>query len=202
MPGVGTHYHKHVGDEDTVSASTDDNLRRWKVRERLVDDSRMVRMSIAEVELPDGVRFEQFVMRMPRAAIVAVVNDQNEILMIERHRFIIDRVVWELPGGYVHGDDDPAETAACEVEEETGWRPAPLELLLSFQPMVGSADSENHLYLARGAEYIGQPSDINEAERVEWVPLDSALQMIERGAIVGSASIIAVLYLRATATHR
>jgi len=153
-------------------------------------------MSIAEVELPDGVRFEQYVMRMPRAAIVAVVNERNEILMIQRHRFIIDRVVWELPGGYVHGDDEPAETAAREVEEETGWRPAPLEPLLSFQPMVGSADSENHLFLARGAEYTGKPPDINEAERVDWVPLDSTQRMIAAGTIVGSASIIAVLYLR------
>ena len=36
----------------------DDSLRRWKIRERLVDESRMARVSIAEVELPDGVHFE------------------------------------------------------------------------------------------------------------------------------------------------
>jgi len=38
--------------------------RLWKVRERLVDESRMVRLSVAEVELPDGVAFEQYVLRM------------------------------------------------------------------------------------------------------------------------------------------
>ena len=140
---------------------------RWIIHgERLVDDTRRARVSIADVELPDGVRFEQWVLRLPRAAVVVVLNDRDEALMMWRHRFIIDRWVWELPGGYIDEDqEDPAVSAAREVEEETGWLPGPLEPLLSFQPMVGTADSENLLFLARGAVYVGEPADINEADR-------------------------------------
>ena len=64
----------------------------------------------------DGVRFEQYVLRMPKAAIVVVLNEADEVLMMWRHRFIIDRWVWELPGGYIDPDEDPALTAAREVE--------------------------------------------------------------------------------------
>jgi 8-oxo-dGDP phosphatase len=168
---------------------------RWIIRgERLVDDSRRARVSIAEVELPDGVRFEQWVLRLPRAAVVVVLNDRDEVLMMWRHRFIIDRWVWELPGGYIDDEqEDPAVTAAREVEEETGWRPGPLERLLAFQPMVGTVDSENLLFLARGADYIGAPTDINEAEQVAWIPLASVSERIARGEIVGSSSIIGLL---------
>ncbi|WP_344115878.1 NUDIX domain-containing protein [Kribbella alba] len=49
---------------------------------------------------------------------------RENVLMMWRHRFIINRWVWELPGGYVDPDEDPAATAAHEVEEETGRRPA------------------------------------------------------------------------------
>ncbi|WP_238161264.1 hypothetical protein [Kribbella antibiotica] len=43
----------------------------WKIRgERLVDDSRRLRLSIASVELPDGVQFEQYVLRISKAAMV------------------------------------------------------------------------------------------------------------------------------------
>jgi 8-oxo-dGTP pyrophosphatase MutT (NUDIX family) len=169
-------------------------LTRWTIHgERVIDDTRRARWSIAEVELPDGVRFEQYVLRLPKAAIVVVLDDDDRVLMMWRHRFIIDRWVWELPGGYVDEAEDPAATAAREVEEETGWRPRSIAPLLSFQPMVGTADAENLLFLARGADYVGTPEDINEAERIGWIPLDEVLDYIARGEIVGAASVVGLI---------
>src|SRR5215211_6718727 len=111
-----------------------DEATKWTILgERVVDDSRRGRLSIASVELPDGTQFEQYVLRLPKSATVAVVND-GAVLMMWRHRFVIDRWVWELPGGYLDETEDPAVCAAREVEEETGWRPTRLEPLLSFQP--------------------------------------------------------------------
>lgn len=171
---------------------------RWTIHgERVVDDSRRLRLSIASVELPDGVRFEQYVMRMPKAAIMVVVNDDDQVLMMWRHRFIIDRWVWELPGGYVDADEDPAVTAAREVEEETGWRPHRVEKLVSMQPTVGSADAENLIFLGRGAEYTGKPTDVNEAGRISWVPLSSVRDLMAEGQIVGAASQVALLHVLA-----
>jgi hypothetical protein len=38
---------------------------RWTIHgERLVDDTPHIKLSIASVELPNGVKFEQYVMRM------------------------------------------------------------------------------------------------------------------------------------------
>lgn len=112
-------------------------LTRWVIHgERLVDETRRLRLSVASVELPDGVHFEQYVLRMPKAAMMVVLDDQDRVLMLWRHRWIMDSWVWELPGGYVDPDEDPAVTAAREVEEETGWRPRNVKPLVSLQPMV------------------------------------------------------------------
>ncbi|MCA1708265.1 MAG: NUDIX hydrolase, partial [Actinobacteria bacterium] len=154
-------------------------LTRWTIHgERVIDETRRLQLSIASIELPDGVRFEQYVLRMPKAAVMVVIDEQDHVLMMWRHRFIIDRWVWELPGGYVDPNEDPAVTAAREVEEETGWRPLNVKPLVSLQPSVGTADAENLLFVARGADHVGDPQDINEAERVAWLPLSSVRERI------------------------
>lgn len=171
----------------------------WKIHgERVVDDSRRLRLSVASVELPDGVQFEQYVLRMPKAAMMVVLNDQDQVLMMWRHRFIIDRWVWELPGGYADDpNEDPAATAAREVEEETGWRPRNVRPLLSMQPIVGSADAENLLFMAQGADYTGKPTDVNEAARVAWISLASVPERIAKGEIVGAGSLVGLLHVLA-----
>lgn len=177
-----------------TTAGEVDEASLWKIHdERVVDDSRRGRLSIASVELPDGVQFEQYVLRLLKSATVAVVRD-NQVLMLWRHRFVIDAWVWELPGGYVNDDEDPLATAAREVEEETGWRPGPLEKLASFQPMVSTVDSENIVLMAHGAEHVDEASrDINEAARVSWIALADVPEMMTRGEIVGSTSVVALL---------
>jgi hypothetical protein len=58
------------------------------------------------VDLPDGSSFDQFVLELPAAVVVAAVNERGELLMIRRFRFVLDRWVWELPGGYVDEGED------------------------------------------------------------------------------------------------
>ncbi|GID26985.1 NUDIX hydrolase [Paractinoplanes brasiliensis] len=166
----------------------------WTIHgERVLDDTRRAVLSIADVELPDGVRFEQYVLRIPGAAMVIVLDDEERVLMMWRHRFIVDRWVWELPGGYLDPAEDPMTCAAREVEEETGWRPRSMEKLVTFQPMVGTIDQENVVFLARGADFTGSAPDINEAERIGWIPLADIQQHMDDGSIVGAGSVSGLL---------
>ncbi|MGV9673819.1 NUDIX hydrolase [Nocardia sp. NPDC003482] len=165
----------------------------WTIHgERLVDENRHIRLSTVDVELPDGVRFTQYVARMPRCAMTLVLNEDREALLMYRHRFIIDKWVWELPGGYVDGAEDVTAATAREVEEETGWRPRSMRHLVTYQPAIGSLDHPQEIYLATGAEPTGTAPDINEAEEIAWFPLSEAVAMIDRGEIVGAATVVAV----------
>ena len=188
------HYPSVTALQVTFGDVTDDPPRtKWLIHaERLVDENPHIRLSIASVELPDGTAFDQYVMRMRRAAMAVVLDEsRRNVLLVWRHRFIIDRWVWELPGGYVDPSEDGAIAALREVEEETGWRPQSIRHLLTFQPIVGSADCPQEVYLAYNAERVGEP-DTNESEAVRWIPLAEIPVMIKRGDIVGSATIIGI----------
>jgi 8-oxo-dGTP pyrophosphatase MutT (NUDIX family) len=176
--------------------STERDPSKWTIHEeRLIDDTRRTKFSIAKVELPDGVVFEQYVLRMPKAAMTVVLDDTREhVLMIWRHRFIPDRYTWELPGGYVDpNENDPAVAAAREVEEETGWRPRKMRLVSTFQPLAGTADFENLVFVADGAENTGKTPDINETSRVEWVSLRTVRDRMAKGDVIGAGAQIGLL---------
>jgi 8-oxo-dGTP pyrophosphatase MutT (NUDIX family) len=180
------------------------DLHKWVIHgERLVDDTAHVRVSVADVELPTGVRFTQYVFRMRRCAMAVVLDDAGErVLLMRRHRFIVDRWVWELPGGYVDDGEDPSAAAAREVEEETGWRPRAMELVVSCQPLIGNADYPQDLYMACGAELVGEP-EADETAEVAWVPVDDTPAMIARGDILGAITVIGVqqVLLRRAGVH-
>lgn len=161
-------------------------------------DNPWIRLVKVDVEPPNGRRFEHHVVRLQRVAIAAVLDDQDRVLMLWRHRFVTDEWGWELPGGIVDAGEDGAETAAREVEEETGWRPGPMTHLLTFQPMIGMVDSPHELYVAQGAEHIGNPTDLEEAGRVDWLPMASILDMMSKGEVLGSGSLVALLHLLAS----
>ena len=166
---------------------------KWVIHgERLVDDTPHVRVSLADVELPNHVRFTQYVFRMRRCAMTVVLDDAGErVLLMRRHRFIVDRWVWELPGGYVDDGEDSLTAAAREVEEETGWRPRKTEFVMSSQPLIGNADYPQDLYLAHGAELVGEP-EVDETAEVRWVPVGETPAMIAHGEILGAITIIGV----------
>ncbi|MGQ5649883.1 NUDIX hydrolase [Streptomyces sp. EKR5.2] len=168
----------------------------WKTHgERQIYTNHWVNLCLVDVQQPDGRRWEHHVVRLRHLAVAAVVNDRREVLMMWRHRFITDAWAWELPMGLIEDGESPEQAAAREVLEETGWRPGPLKPLIYAEPANGITDSQHHLFLADGATYVGEPTEKNESDRVEWIPLADVRGMIDRREIVSSGSLVGLLYV-------
>jgi 8-oxo-dGTP pyrophosphatase MutT (NUDIX family) len=168
----------------------------WTVHgERSVYDSEWMRVSLVDVELPSGSRFEHHVLRMPAEAAGVVVDDpERGVLLLWRHRFTTDTWGWEIPAGRVDRGETPAQAAAREVLEETGWRPGALEQLVSYHPHNGTSDATFNVFLARHATEVGAPTDPDEAERIEWLGWDDVRVEIRAGRVRDGLSLTGLLY--------
>jgi 8-oxo-dGTP pyrophosphatase MutT (NUDIX family) len=164
---------------------------RWTVHgERSVYDSDWVSLRLVDVEVPGGPRFEHHVVRTrPAAGVVVVSEDRSSTLLLWRHRFITDTWGWEVPAGRVDEGESVEGAAAREVLEETGWRPGPLAALGPYFPNNGVADTAFHLFVAVGAEHVGDPTDWSESERVEWVGVDDVRSAIAGGLVLDGMSL-------------
>lgn len=167
---------------------------KWRMHaERVLYRDEWIDVRATDVELPDGRRLDHRFIKFHPGAGALLLNEQDEALLIWRHRFITDAWNYEIPMGGVEPGEDPAAAAAREVEEETGWRPGPLRYLFYDEPMNGLLDAANHVFLAERAEYVGVPSEAFESDHVAWVPLFKVPDLISSRQIIHGTTLAALL---------
>ena len=142
-----------------------------------------------DVEQPDGHRVDYHAVRLSDVAATVVTVD-GKVLLMWRHRFLTNTWAWELPMGIIEPGESPMTAAARELEEETGWRPGPLTELIRSQPGAGIMDSTHHVFRATSATRIGEPTERNESDRIEWIPLADVPAMIARHEILSGITLL------------
>ena len=167
--------------------------------EKTVYDNRWVRLGLVDVGAPNGERWDYHVVHLGRIAVALIVDGQDRALMLWRYRFVTEQWGYELLGGLVDEGEDAATTAAREAEEESGWRPVGVPVrLVSFEPLPGQVTAPVDVFLWRGAERIGEPTDTEEVGRVQWVPLSRVPELVQRQELLGSGTLVALLYYLAS----
>lgn len=168
----------------------------WTVHgERAIYENPWVDLVLVDVEQPDGRRWDYHVVRLRHLAATALIDDQDRVLLMWRHRFITDSWAWEVPMGLIEDGETPEQAAGRELVEETGWKAGQIEPIAYAQPGNGITDSEHYLFKATDPVKVGDPTELNESDRFEWFPLSEAKGMIDRREIVSSASVVAMLYV-------
>jgi 8-oxo-dGDP phosphatase len=182
-----------------VSGATGDELGRWRTfGERTIYDDPSVWLGQVDVELPNGERVWNHVVRMHRAVTVILLDDQDQVLLLWRYRFVKDRIGGELPGGLVDDGEDPADAAVRELEEQTGYRAGRLEPVMTFEPLPGIVDAEHVVFEGRDPERVTDPVlGAGEIAGVGWLPVPAVTRLIAQGRIWNAESLVPLLRLLA-----
>src|SRR5437879_5200113 len=140
-----------------------DEAGQWRTfGEREVYTSPDVQVRQVDVELAGGERVWHHVVQLHRAALMVLMDEQGRVLLVRRHRLVPDRWGWEVPGGPVDEGEEPAEAAARELEDSTGYRAGRVGHLITFQPMAGSVDAEHVVFVGQDPERVGEPMATGE----------------------------------------
>jgi 8-oxo-dGTP pyrophosphatase MutT (NUDIX family) len=169
----------------------------WKnLGEKPVVHTPWFRLNLADVELPGGRRLDHYVLRLPPVVLAAVLDGEDRVLMLWRHRFIPDTRGWEIPSGIADPAEDLAAAAAREAFKESGWEPQGLQPLIRLESASGLTDSVSHVFWSRRAIHRGDPPAAFEAERIDWIPLDQVPGLIAGGQIRSAVTAAALMLLR------
>jgi 8-oxo-dGDP phosphatase len=177
-----------------VAEVADDEPGLWRrFDQRALYDSPEVCLSEVDVGLPTRDRIWLHVVELPRLAAAVLVDDDERVLLVRRYRFVQERWGWELPGGQVDEDEEPAAAAARELEDMTGYRAGRLEQLIAYQPAAEIVDGERFVFLGQEPSEIGEPVGLGAGERVEWVPLASVSGLIAAGEVWNGTCVVGLL---------
>lgn len=154
------------------------------------------------VEFPTGVAVRDVVLH-PGAVAVMALDDQDRILLIRQYRHPVGMWLFEPPAGLLDAPGEhPWHTAQRELAEETGFEAARWNVLVDTYLTPGGSSEAIRIYLARELTELpdGRPHT-GEAEEAHlprvWVPLDDAVDLVQRGAIGSPTAVLGILALAA-----
>jgi ADP-ribose pyrophosphatase len=116
--------------------------------------------------------------------VLVPVTDAGELVLVEQYRIPVKSRVLELPAGLVgdsgNFEEDFKTAARRELLEETGYKAAVLEELLTSPSTPGMADEIITIFFASGLERVGPGGgDGNEDITVHHVALENAVEWLE-----------------------
>jgi ADP-ribose pyrophosphatase len=122
--------------------------------------------------------------------VLVAVTDEREIVLVEQFRKPVSQHVIELPAGLVGDQGDTTETrltaAARELQEETGFEAAHLEVLMDCPSSAGMSDEIVTFVQASGLRRTGPGGgDDSEDIQVHVVPLNQADSWLKDQAAAG-----------------
>lgn len=167
----------------------------WKTSSsRTIYQNPWIRVREDQVIRPDGQPGIYGVVETRIATAVVALTENQEIYLVGQYRYPTDRYSWEVIEGGNDEGEPPLAAAKRELKEEAGllaknWRPLGEEVQVSncISAEIGLC------FLAQDLKETEAEPDGTEVLKIKRLPFEQAVEMVHKGEIQDSLSIIAIL---------
>ena len=155
---------------------------------------KIIDVSVSQVTTAGGVPAKIEMVHHPGGAGVLPLFADNTVILVRQYRYPMRRFSLEIPAGRIEPGQSAADTAARELEEETGYRASTLNLISAFYSTPGFCQEKLYVYLGTELTSTQQNLDIDEDIELVRMPLIDAVNMVNVGEIDDAKTIIALLH--------
>ncbi len=166
-----------------------------KVSSQTLFEGRIIKVTLDQVQLPDGKLTSREVAYHPDGVAVLALDEDHTVWLVRQFRYPIQQLLLELPAGKLdHGaEEDRLLGAQRELSEETGLEASKWTYLGYTLASPGFCDEALHMYLAQGLTRKAQHLDEGEFLDVVTMPFEELVAQIMDGTITDGKTVSAVL---------
>ncbi len=170
----------------------------WKVLSaEEVYDNPWIRLTKYDVINPGGGKGIYGKVHFKNHAIgVLALDDHMNTWLVGQYRFVLDAYSWEIPEGGCPLNTSPLESAKRELKEETGFSAARWTEIQTLHLSNSVSDELGYIFVAQNLTAGDAEPEETEDLNVRKLPFEDAYQMVLRGEITDSISIIAILKVK------
>ena len=132
---------------------------------------------------------------------VLPLDDEMNTYLVGQYRFPLEQYSWEMPEGGGPVGTDPLASAKRELLEETGLKADSWTEIQRLHLSNSVSDELSILYLARGLKQFEAEPEETEQLVVKKLPFSEVYQMVCKGEITDSMTIVAVLKVQLLLTE-
>jgi ADP-ribose pyrophosphatase len=169
----------------------------WEtLHSQTVLDHPFLKVEMETVRLPGGQIIENRPIVNTLDYVMVVAQDEsNQLLILEGYKHGLGRSSWQVVGGYIEPNEDPAQAAKRELLEEAGYTSDDWINLGTFVVDANRRSGWAHIFLARHARPTTK-AESDDLEQVEprWIMPQEAKAALTDGrvAIISTAVAIAL----------
>jgi len=164
-------------------------------KEKNIYKGKAISFRVDSVVLPNNkIAVREFIDHPGAVAVLPVDGDGN-IIFVTQYRYPIKKITYEIPAGKLnYKKDNYLKRAKAELKEETGYIARKMTYLIDFWPTPAFSNEILKIYLATDLISGKSKPDDDEFLNVVKISDSKALEMVNKGIIKDSKTIISILY--------